>query len=746
MDAKAVVITQDAETRKAIEVYFTKRGEEVITANGLVSARALIKEGKPKFIFVDLHLSNNEWLDIIDFAKKEVRGIGIIATTKSPNVHKELLAKQHGAKIFLRHPFTPAWIDKAIGNLSIPNHRTLGKSSQNLLLPKVKVPMRVKITMPFLVLAILFALASAALVSRYVFDSFKERFLVQLIDTGSLASDWMVQEENRLLETLRLVANVQGLAEGISNSDFEILYNLVYPIAINSKKEAVEVIDLRGQSLLSIYQKAENDWEYLANQSNYQFSKLEFVQKVINGIQDEYGDKFIGIALVDNKQYLFTAGPVYSDDNNLSGVVLVGTSLQSLVNRIRQDTLAHVSLYGLSGNILASTLLDPSGDDSISLDLAGRVLTFQDEESSLREMTIASATYTEILAPWEVRNGSDIGVLGTSLAQNFFTNTNLFTRYQIFAIVLFVVLGVVLIGLILAHQITSPLSQIVRAAFEIARGNLEIKVTSRSNDETMVLAHAFNYMVSGLQEGFIYRDLLGRTVSPEVREELRQSFASGNLKLEGQNALATVLMSDVRGFTTLSEKEEPTTILKWLNEYYADIVPVITSYGGVVDKYEGDSMLAFFGILPRPLNEKESAYKACLAALDMLTIIEKINYRRAERGEPPFLTGIGVNTGSLIAGGLGTADRMNYTVIGDTVNTTQRIQSISNEFGASGVVVSETTLLALSDHRDKFDFTPLGEYFFKGKREAIWLYRLYTPGSKPEMLNEVISESWDQGR
>ncbi len=746
MNPEVIIFTSDNETSKAIEGYFNKRGKKAITANGLGSARELIMGYQPKLIFVDLHFRQNEWLDVIKFARRKVRGIGIIATTKFPDVRHELLAKQHGATIFLRHPFTPAWIDKAVRNSSASHNRTFVKATQNLLLPKVKVPMRLKITLPFVFLAIFFALVSAALVSRYVFDSFKERFLVQLIDTGSLASDWMIQEENRLLETLRLIANTQGLAERIENSGAGGLQELVYPIAINSKKEAIEVINLEGKSQLSLYRSTENESEYVASQGSTDLSDLDFVQRVMTGRQDEYGDKHIGIARVANRLFLFTAGPVYSDDNKLSGVVLVGTSLQSLVNRIRQDTLAHVTIYGMDGNVLATTLLHSPEDSAISQELVNRVLILQDEESSLREMTVASATYTEILAPWEVRFGNDVGLLGTSLAQNFFANTNMFTRFQIFSVVLFVVFGVVLLGLVLAHQITSPLSQIVRAAIEVARGNLEIKVNSRSNDETMVLAHAFNYMVSGLQEGFIYRDLLGRTVSPEVREELRQSFASGNLKLEGQNAIATVLMSDVRGFTTLSEKEEPTTILKWLNEYYTEIVPVITSFGGVIDKYEGDSMLAFFGILPSPLLEKESAFKACQAALEMLAIIEKINIRRATRGEPPFLTGIGVNTGSLIAGGLGTADRMNYTVIGDTVNATQRIQGVSSEFGESGVVISETTLLALSDNRDQFDFTPLGEYFFKGKREAIWLYRLFTPGSKPETLSEAISETWDPSK
>jgi adenylate cyclase len=189
-------------------------------------------------------------------------------------------------------------------------------------------------------------------------------------------------------------------------------------------------------------------------------------------------------------------------------------------------------------------------------------------------------------------------------------------------------------------------------------------------------------------------------------------------------------MSDIRGFTALAEKEEPTKILHWLNEYFGELVPVVTSHGGVVDKFEGDALLAFFGILPTPLRSQDSAYQACQAAIKMLLVIQDINARRAAKGEPPLNTGIGVNTGVLIAGGLGTADRLNYTVIGDTVNTTQRIQGFTRPFGESGIIVSEYTLLALGERRAEFNLEPLGEHTFKGKMEQVWLYRLYpfSPG------------------
>jgi adenylate cyclase len=262
----------------------------------------------------------------------------------------------------------------------------------------------------------------------------------------------------------------------------------------------------------------------------------------------------------------------------------------------------------------------------------------------------------------------------------------------------------------------------------VAQGNLDIRVEQQGNDEVTVLAHAFNAMVDGLREGSVYRDLLGRTVSPEVREQLRQAFATGDLRLEGQNALATVLMTDVRGFTTLSEKADPTRVLGWLNEYFADLLPLIARYGGVVNKFEGDAIMAFFGILPRPLPAEESAYMACRAAVEMLDVIEQFNQRRLWQGEPVFVTGIGVHTGMVTAGSLGAVDRLHYTVIGDTVNTTQRLESFTRTFPDSAVVISRQTLTALGVRRQAFSLEPQGVHFFKGKSEAVEIYRIGAVG------------------
>jgi adenylate cyclase len=197
------------------------------------------------------------------------------------------------------------------------------------------------------------------------------------------------------------------------------------------------------------------------------------------------------------------------------------------------------------------------------------------------------------------------------------------------------------------------------------------------------------------------------------------------LKLEGQEAVATVLMTDIREFTPLSEHTDPSTVLMWLNEYFGRLVPIVQAYGGVVNKFDGDAMLAFFGILPRTQSPKDGAYAACQAAVEILQAINQLNQERAARGDPPLITGIGINTGLVIAGGLGTSDRLHYTIIGDTVNTTQRLESLTRVlYTTSGIVIGHSTFAVLAEFGDQFSLESAGLHAVKGRSEQVLVYRL----------------------
>ena len=620
----------------------------------------------------------------------------------------------------------------------ISNIQSKPQSAQPGGLLKVRVPVRLKITLPYVLLALVLAIGAAYVVSRVVLDTIEERFTNQLIEAGKLTTDWLVQEEDRLLETQRLAAYTGEVAEAVSTGEAERLRQLVLPIAVNYQEDAIDILDRQGASVLSLRHRDGGKLEeYSASRGETVFSQWDFVAKVLDQQVTAGRDKYAGLARAPWGDYLYVAGPIHDNQGELVGVVLVGKALPNLVRQIRQDTLAHTTIYDLNGQMLASTLLLANESDyALNPETVAQVLARQNDSSLRRSLATTSINYAEIVGPWVVgqspasqnslNKGNDVGLLGVALPETFLVRPSQITRFQIFVLTAVTFVLIIVLGIYLANRITRPLLRVVRASAEVAKGNLEVQVEAGGNDEVAVLAHSFNQMVSGLREGSLYRDLLGRTVSPEVREELRRSFASGEVRLDGQEAVATVLVTHLRGFTTLAETEDPTTVLTWLNEYYGELIPTLTAHDGVISKLEGATLLAFFGILPRRLVPQESAYQACQAALAILATGASLNERRGQRGEPPLISSLSLNTGPVTAGGLGSADRLHYTIIGDTVNTAELLQSATRQFGAeSSAIISQHTLFALRQQRHEFELEALGVHNLRGKEEQLLTYRLF---------------------
>lgn len=736
--ALQVLIGQPAgKSTELLTNFFKEWGDEVSLATTAAEAHSLLEKNEPELVVVDLHLLNNGWKELLPEVRQRFPETKILFTSSYPDPQQETYAKeQYGARVFLRQPFTRAGVEEAIRVLE--GSTPIGQdTSPRVTLPKVRVPVRIKITFPYLALALVLALAAAYVVSRVVLDTIEERFTNQLIEAGKLTNDWLVNEEDRLLETLRLLAHTRGVPEAVAAGDAERLRELALPVAINYQEEAVEILDRQGISMLSLRHRSNGNMEdYSASRGEVIFSQWGFVQPALEHRIENGRDKYAGLARAPWGDYFYVVGPIVDDAGSQVGVIMIGKSLPTLANQIRQDTLAHTTFYDFNGRPIASTfLLFGKEAHFLTPEHVSGILEPRENPTLIRPLAVASINYSEIVGPWQVheflgsmdvpRSDNSLGLIGVALAHTFLARPSQITRLQIFALTAGAFVLVIALGVVLANRITRPLLRVVAASAEVAQGNLEVRVDSGGDDEVAVLAHSFNQMVSGLKEGSLYRDLLGRTVSPQVREELRQGFASGELRLEGQEAVATVLVSDIRGFTTLSEAKEPTTVLNWLNEYFGEIVPIITNHGGIISKFEGDAVLAFFGILPRLLSAQDSAYRACQTALAMLDAVTRLNARRAMRGEPLFTAGIGINTGPVTAGGLGSTDRLHYTIIGDAVNTTARLENLTRQFGEeSSAVVSQHTLFALRERRHEFELEPLGAHTVKGKAEQLLVYRL----------------------
>jgi adenylate cyclase len=216
-------------------------------------------------------------------------------------------------------------------------------------------------------------------------------------------------------------------------------------------------------------------------------------------------------------------------------------------------------------------------------------------------------------------------------------------------------------------------------------------------------------MVVGLEEREKIRDVMNKVVSPEVAHELLQH----GVTLGGEEREASVLFADIRGFTTLSEKLPPPELIQLLNAYLGRMSRVIEEEKGVIDKYIGDEVMAVFGA---PLASQDHARRAVSAAVNMLKELRRFNTEEGRAS--PLRIGIGIATGPVVAGNVGSPQRLNYTVLGDTVNVASRLQGLTKEYGVP-LILSGATCEQVSS---LFSCRPLGEVAVRGRQQATALY------------------------
>ncbi len=235
----------------------------------------------------------------------------------------------------------------------------------------------------------------------------------------------------------------------------------------------------------------------------------------------------------------------------------------------------------------------------------------------------------------------------------------------------------------------------------------------KTGDELEDLAEGFNAMVVGLQE----RDKLRTTMGKYMTEAVVAHLLAGDVELGGKTLEVTILFCDLRDFTALSEKRNAQEIVGLLNEYFTEMVDCVIAEGGVVDKYIGDNIMAVFGA---PVSRRDDAIHATRAAVAMRAALAKLNERLAPRGLPTLRFGIGLHTGEVVAGNIGSAKRMEYTVIGDAVNLASRLESKTKELGTDILISEATHELA----KGVIEGEAFGEIHVKGREQAVQIFKV----------------------
>ncbi len=229
--------------------------------------------------------------------------------------------------------------------------------------------------------------------------------------------------------------------------------------------------------------------------------------------------------------------------------------------------------------------------------------------------------------------------------------------------------------------------------------------------------------------------LFGQYVPPELVEEMSRD--PENYSMAGRKAELTVLFSDVRGFTTISEGLDPAQLANLMNEYLGTMTSIVRQHRGTLDKYIGDAIMAFWGA---PVEDADHAKNAVMTALEMQMALPELNRKLAAKGWPELKIGIGVNTGTMTVGDMGSPVRQSYTVMGDTVNLGSRLEGITKQYGV-GIIVGEDTYSIL---KKSFVFRELDRVRVKGKAEPVGMYEPLVVDGKEQKSRQDELKLWHQ--
>lgn len=579
----------------------------------------------------------------------------------------------------------------------------------------LSLPLRFKITIPYLAVAILLAGLATWVITQSFVTRLQERFNVQLVDGFETASTEVFQSESKALITERAIARTIGVAEGTATRDTTSLNALVRPLVVNAHTPVVHMLDASGTLIYGLRLTPEG----IIRDEAADFAVWAPVRRVLAGESDELGDKFSGVMDGPGGPALYVAGPIVLN-KQLVGVVLVGFPLDTLLPQMIADSATQVTIYQPDGQAAFSTFPKGSRMPALTSEILSAVNAKGLHPLQNRLWTLSAKEYNEAVGPLLVRGQPSGWAVAVTLPRALITSSAHVSPAQLAIAFMLAILAVIGLGVAIARIIAIPVFELVDASTRVARGDLEANVREQAQDEIGLLSRQFNQMVSQLRQRDIMRDLFGHMVSEEVREALLHGH---QLQLSGELKIVSVLFTDIRQFTEFSESHSPQEVVDMLNTYFSIVNGAVREAGGMINKFGGDSTMAIFGA-PLSLTPSETAYRALRAALSIRLRITESSAHRVQAGLEPINIGIGINTGEVITGNVGAEERFEYTVIGDAVNVASRVQGLASQLSDSNnIFITEGTYQAFVE-RERLLVTDQGAVALKGRKESVHVYNV----------------------
>ena len=565
---------------------------------------------------------------------------------------------------------------------------------------KIKFPISLKQILLFSFLIILVLGVSTALVSTLIRDDDRKK-----------------AEENNLAINERTAQTIQTQFENIKSNSYVFFQSYNY---LQDDKEKSQLEDSFFRSNADILFVSTDDTGFLLNPDAVIHEKA--AENVINlhsgGLTTDYVNS--------------------SDIFGIPSLVLIFS--YGFENDIKRAAVC------IDVHFFCELMSTGSNNATMLADQNGTILINPDYDSQLKECSDAVKENIKTLLKNEkdsnTQNESG-GIISAvnQISDNLFVITSVSeksvyavinrttNRIILFSLAVFF-MAIILIR-IFSNNITNPIKELVGASAQIERGEFELDIKPHTHDEIGLLTSSFVQMGKGLAE----REKLMTSFSKFTNKTIAQKAANGELTLGGENREVTIFFSDIRSFTAMSEKMQPKEVVEFLNEYMTKMVSCVNKTGGVVDKYIGDAVMAVWGAPESSGTPSEDALNAVTSALMMRVALYKYNLERKAKGLAPVRIGCGINTGTVVAGQIGSEERMEYTVIGDAVNLASRTEALNKPF-ATDILITENTYNLI---KDKIITEQMPGVHVKGKADEIKMYAVINLSGRdrPDTLEEV---------
>lgn len=431
------------------------------------------------------------------------------------------------------------------------------------------------------------------------------------------------------------------------------------------------------------------------------YSGFPFIKSALDGNDPEY----VSVYIEEENVFQVVSVPILLR-NDILGTLTLGFKIKKEdADQLKIDTKSEVSFL-LNHKIIATTL-----EDEQALDLSKATYVFEEEIKAVMqgkiiinsiEYELKNERYLIVFSFLEKGKNTSDAMYAIAISLDSALEPLMEMQSFILIIGLIAVIIAFIISYLIAKGVTSPVQKLVQGAHRIGSGDYNFSINIKTTDEIGTLAKAFNEMTSGLRERFE----MEKFVSSSTLNMIRQSEKEG-VKLGGERKNVTVFFSDIRGFTSFSEKVDPEEVIGMLNMYLSKQAKLVLQHGGVIDKYVGDELVAVF-------EGENMVDNAVLCAIEIQKEIERLNTELTHN----IKIGIGINTGMVIMGNMGSEERMDYTVLGSNVNLGARLCSSAQP---GEIILSESSYRSL---KLKVKTAPLEPIFVKGISKSIQVYKV----------------------